>query len=225
LSSTWRFHGLGRLATHSDFSGTPERRSYTRPVLFVVGYRLGAPFQDHSVCSARRFLTSSSAWRWVENEPKRSSPMRTYQPTVVGSTRKIVRIACLPQTSVAQIAQISELPTVRGAPAHSVSYWPRPYVDASPAGTSYDRQDGNRAIERSATPWQRAFCADLAGRTMTRTCVEISLTTPRTQMCRLLRAFHFACVRCSTTFCGGYRHSCLCCRPVVETNDRPSAET
>jgi hypothetical protein len=83
-------------------SGTPERRSYTRPVLFVVGYRLGAPFQDHSVCSARRFLTSSSAWRWVENEPKRSTPMRTYQPTVVGSTRTIVVISCLSQPSVAQ---------------------------------------------------------------------------------------------------------------------------
>ena len=113
--------------------------------------------------------------------------MRTYQPTVVGSTRKIVVIACLPQASIAQIAQISELPTVRGAPAHSVSYWPRPYVDASPAGTSYDRQDGNRAIERSATPWQnttqkkRALCVDLAGQTMTGTFVEIPLTTPRMQ--------------------------------------------
>jgi hypothetical protein len=37
--------------------------------------------------------------------------MRTYQPTVV--------IACLPQASVAQIAQISELPTVRGARRHT----------------------------------------------------------------------------------------------------------
>ena len=52
--------------------------------------------------------------------------MRTYQPTVVGSTRKIVVIACLPQNSVAQIAQISELPTVRGAPAHSVATGPGP---------------------------------------------------------------------------------------------------
>ena len=93
----------------------------TRPVLFVVGHRL-APFQNHCVCSrvgyrlvgsdlclvtttvlrcplavsvARRFLTSLSAWRWVENEPTRSSPMRTDQPTLVGSTRKIVVIACM----------------------------------------------------------------------------------------------------------------------------------
>jgi hypothetical protein len=48
-----------------------------------------------AVSVARRFLTSSSAWRWVENKPKRSSPMRTDQPSLVGSTRKIVVIACL----------------------------------------------------------------------------------------------------------------------------------
>jgi hypothetical protein len=48
-----------------------------------------------AVSVARRFLTSLSAWRWVENEAKRSSPMRTDQPTLVGSTRKIVMIACM----------------------------------------------------------------------------------------------------------------------------------
>jgi len=48
-----------------------------------------------AVSIARRFLTSSSAWRWVENDPKRSSPMRMDQPPFVGSTRKIVVIACL----------------------------------------------------------------------------------------------------------------------------------
>jgi hypothetical protein len=51
---------------------------------------LRCPFK---VSFARRFLTSSSAWRWVENEPKRSSPMRTDQPSLVGSTTKIVVIA------------------------------------------------------------------------------------------------------------------------------------
>jgi hypothetical protein len=118
LVERWRFHGLGRLATPSDFRAR-QRAGPRRPVLFVVGYRRGRPFQTAcreryrlvgsnpclvtttvlrcplAVSVAWRFLTSSSAWRWVENEPKRSSPMRTHQPTLVGSTRKIVVIACL----------------------------------------------------------------------------------------------------------------------------------
>jgi len=109
LVERWRFHGLGRLATPSDFLAR-QRAGPRRPVLFVVGYRRGRPFQTAcreryrlvgsnpclvtttvlrcplAVSVARRFLTSSSAWRWVENEPKRSSPMRTHQPTLVGST-------------------------------------------------------------------------------------------------------------------------------------------
>jgi hypothetical protein len=48
-----------------------------------------------AVSFTRRFLTSPSAWRWVENEPKRASPMRTDPPSLVGSTTKIVVIACL----------------------------------------------------------------------------------------------------------------------------------
>jgi hypothetical protein len=47
------------------------------------------------VSFARRFLTSLSALRWVANKPKPSSPMRTDQPSLVGSTRKTVVIACL----------------------------------------------------------------------------------------------------------------------------------
>jgi hypothetical protein len=122
LVERWRFHGLGRLATPSDFRAR-QRAGPRRPVLFVVGYRRGPLFKPLRVLAcreryrlvgcnpclvtttvlrcplavsvARRFLTSSSAWRWVENEPKRSSPMRTHQPTLVGSTRKIVVIACL----------------------------------------------------------------------------------------------------------------------------------
>ena len=103
-------------------SGTPERRSYktgalccraaaTSPLqpLRVLAcrerYRLLGPDPclvtttvlrcPLAVSVARRFLTSLSAWRWVENEPKCSSPMRTDQPSLVGSTRKIVVIACL----------------------------------------------------------------------------------------------------------------------------------
>jgi hypothetical protein len=123
LSSARSFHGLGRLATPSDFRAR-QSAGPTRPVLFVVGYRLGRPLPKPfrvlarreryrlvasdpclvtttvlrcplAVSVARRFLTSSSAWRWVENEPKRSSPMRMDQPSLVGSTRKIVVIACL----------------------------------------------------------------------------------------------------------------------------------
>jgi hypothetical protein len=47
------------------------------------------------VSLARRFLTSSSAWRWLENKPNRSSPTPTDQPPLMRSTMKIVVIACL----------------------------------------------------------------------------------------------------------------------------------
>jgi hypothetical protein len=85
-----------------------------------------------AVSIARRFLTSASAWRWVENKPRRSSPTPTDQPSLMRSTRKIVVIACLATNERSTNRAISELRTGRDAPAHSVSYWPRPYVDASP---------------------------------------------------------------------------------------------
>ena len=155
-----RFHGLGRLATPSDFRAR-QSAGPTRPVLFVVGYRLGRPLPKPfrvlarreryrlvasdpclvtttvlrcplAVSVARRFLTSSSAWRWVENEPKRSSPMRMDQPSLVGSTRKIVVIACLATNERSTNRRRSASCGLgRSAPAHGVGCWPRPNVGIS----------------------------------------------------------------------------------------------
>ena len=47
------------------------------------------------VSFARRFLTSSSALRWVENESNRSPRTPTDQPLRIRSTTKIVVIACV----------------------------------------------------------------------------------------------------------------------------------
>ena len=47
------------------------------------------------VSFARRFLTSLSAWRWVENKPSRSPPTLTDQPPLMRRTTKIVVIACV----------------------------------------------------------------------------------------------------------------------------------
>jgi hypothetical protein len=81
-----------------------------------------------AVSVARRFLTSSSAWRWVENKPKRSSPMRTDQPSLVGSTRKIVVIACL--------ATIERSSTIKSHRALRANSGRRTRSSASPGGAS-----------------------------------------------------------------------------------------
>src|SRR5690349_4854078 len=48
-----------------------------------------------AVSSARRFFTSSSAWRWLTNRGIRWVPARTDQPKLVGSTTKAVIVARL----------------------------------------------------------------------------------------------------------------------------------
>jgi uncharacterized protein YodC (DUF2158 family) len=80
-------------------SGRPRMtvREINNPYSDVRRVDVVCDWFDHNAghSFARRFLTSSSAWRWVKNEPKRSFPSRTDQPSLVGSTRKIVVIACL----------------------------------------------------------------------------------------------------------------------------------
>jgi hypothetical protein len=60
-----------------------------RPITTTV---LRCPLE---VSFARRFLTSSNAFRWVENKPNRSSPTPTDQPPLMRWTTKVVVIACV----------------------------------------------------------------------------------------------------------------------------------
>jgi len=122
-TSAQRFHVLGRLATPSDFRAR-QSAGPTRPVLFCCQaparlppfktiavlacrerYRLLVPDPrlvtttvlrcPLAVSVTRRFLTSSSAWRRVENKPKCSPATITDLPSLVRSTRKIVVISYL----------------------------------------------------------------------------------------------------------------------------------
>ena len=63
LSSARSFHGLGRLATPSDFRAR-QSAGPTRPVLFVVGYRLGRPLPKPFRVLARR-----ERYRLVASDP------------------------------------------------------------------------------------------------------------------------------------------------------------
>jgi hypothetical protein len=67
--------------------GRPRGPSDSSP---VTSTELARPF---ALRAARRFLTSSSACRWLTNKPNRVAPSLTDQPYSVGSTEKMV-IAC-----------------------------------------------------------------------------------------------------------------------------------